>query len=400
MPAPNPMLCLLDRTPLEPFHVFPRKALFNKPLRTPVPDAVADMQVGYNPATRHVSSCLRSERPLDGIREAIYAELYRLFVPTGLSPLQQRYTDFVADWIDRALPPRSRVLEIGCHDGYLLHRLAAAGHTVSGVEPSPFAEVARERYGLSVEQAFFTPGMIAGGSLDAVVMRHVAEHVEEPLALVRAAADALVPGGLLYIEVPNSLWSVEESFFPEFHVDHVSYFTRASLVWMLREAGLEVLHSEAATAYMRFPFLNALARRTDAPLPPAEHAWFQDFRLPMLVERFPALFGTYLENLRRLARSHRLAVWGSGSIGTQFAIDGGWGEEVVYVDLNPSNQGLRLSVSGHEIRPPEALRDMRPEVLLLATGWETDARRQAAAYIDAGTEVLAFHDLLRLPEGR
>ncbi len=77
------MKCLVEKIPVEPFHVFPKKALFNKPLAKPVPEAVADMTVAYCPVSRHVSSYLRADVSLEDLKTKIYQELYAGFAPTG-----------------------------------------------------------------------------------------------------------------------------------------------------------------------------------------------------------------------------------------------------------------------------------------------------------------------------
>jgi SAM-dependent methyltransferase len=41
------------------------------------------------------------------------------------------------------------------------------------------------------------------GSLDFIHMRHVIEHVEDPVGLLRRAFELLRPGGWLYVETPN-----------------------------------------------------------------------------------------------------------------------------------------------------------------------------------------------------
>src|SRR3982751_3877636 len=51
--------------------------------------------------------------------------------------------------IDRALPPRSAIVDIGCGSGELLRRLAARGHRVTGVERDA-ASVSRREHDIRV----------------------------------------------------------------------------------------------------------------------------------------------------------------------------------------------------------------------------------------------------------
>lgn len=386
--------CLLCQTVLKPFHVLKKKALVNKPVREELPDAVLDMALAYCCHCHHISSrligvCNRAE-----IDKRIYAEAYEGYPPSGLSTLQRRYIEFIAEWIASFLSPSSRILEIGCHDGCLLELLAKQGHSCEGVEPSPFAEVARSR-GLLVHREFYNEQRFEKGKYDLVITRHVVEHLPEPVAFVESIARLLKVDGLLYVEVPNSLGSLEQSFYPEFHVDHISYFTAASLEWLLRRCGLhEILHLESYHAYMKFPFLAAIARCSHAGRSyPGK--WLIDFRMEDLLQSFPIRHARYLQRLRSLRTEGRLAVWGTGSIGTQFAIDAGWKlDEVVYVDPNPANQGKLLSVTGHPVFPPQVIEQRQCEAVLIASGWEEDVRMQISKVLGKNIKLYTFTELV------
>lgn len=385
--------CRICRGPSRVFSTLPKRSLYNKPVREPKPGAVADMRLGFCDSCRHISAHLQSDFPLEHLKEEVYGELYANFVPTELSPNQTAFTNFVADWLARRLPSRQRVLEIGCHDGYYLNRLKSAGHQCVGVEPSPFADYATKMYGLEVRKEFFDASMFGDASFDVIVLRHVLEHVDHPAKLLGDALRVLKPGGFLYVEVPNSLWSLQERYYPEFHVDHLSYFTPQSMQTMLQGHGLDVSHLETFTSYMRFPFMGALCRKA----PNAKAAttdWMLDFGIQRSLDAFQSGYKHYVESLRATP-TEGLAVWGAGSIGTQYAIDGGWkSDEGVYVDINPANQNLRLSVSGHRVHPPQTLLERPPKTLLIASGWEDDVRRQSAPFIERQTQVLGFHGLV------
>lgn len=389
--------CLLCRENLEPFHVFPKKALFTKPLKSAQPAAVADMHIAFCPQCRHISSHLDTSFSKEQLSRITYEELYENFVPTDLSPSQKSFTEFVGRWLQRSIPARSRVLEIGSHDGYLLHLIQKQGHTCEGVEPSPFADFSREKYGLSVIKDFFRAEQFEPESFDVVILRHVIEHLHEPAVLLEEALRSLKIGGLLYVEVPNSYSSLSECFFPEFHADHISYFTMPSMAHLLAECGLsEIVHQESVIAYMKFPFISALARKGEKRMAAKEAGWFLDFRMPELIRSFKTSYATYLKNLRALREAGSLAVWGTGSIGIQYAIDAGWGaDEVTYVDINPKNQGLFLSVTGQKVQSPETLKKNPPDTFLIASGWEHDVRQQATKFVGGAGRVLGYSDLLR-----
>jgi len=396
--------CLICGATIAPFKILPKRALFTKPLTKAIPTSAADMTLVFCESCRHVSTRLETTMSPEELHAITYGELYRSYAPTGLSGLQKRYTDFVGEWLASQLTVKSKVIEIGSHDGYMLSLLAAKGHDCRGVEPSPFADIAREKYKLEVEKDFFDPSRYEAESFDMVIMRHVVEHVDAPVKFVADAVRVLKPGGLLYIEVPNSQWSVEATYFPEFHADHISYFSMASLLQLFDRAGVrDIRHAEGVSAYMRFPFLNVLARKTEGAtvLGASRGGWFMDFRGRDVLERFSSTFDLYVSRLRALKDERPLGVWGTGSIGIQYAIDAGWGldDNVTYVDPNPASQGLQLSVTGHHVHKPDVLKERGINRLLIASGWEEDVWRQAAPYLAPGAEVYTFADLIRKTSG-
>jgi SAM-dependent methyltransferase len=85
------------------------------------------------------------------------------------------------------------------------------------------------------------PGL---GAMDAVVIWHVLEHLRDPPAALRAAGEALVPGGLLFVAVPNAA-SWQARFFGRhwFHLDvprHLHFLTLEGLGPVLRANGFSV----------------------------------------------------------------------------------------------------------------------------------------------------------------
>lgn len=160
------------------------------------------------------------------------------------------------DQIEKQRKP-GRLLDVGAGKGEFLATARRRGWEVDGVEPSaPFCRYAKERHGLELRQGYLgqTSGL-AEGSYDAVTLNHVLEHVEAPAVLLELCARYLKPGGVLFIEVPNSDsyllrladlvfrakgldWSTRLSpLHPPFH--RFGY-TERSLTFALQRAGLTV----------------------------------------------------------------------------------------------------------------------------------------------------------------
>jgi hypothetical protein len=168
---------------------------------------------------------------------------------------------------------------------------------------------------------------------------------------------------------------------------------------MLRAGALEILHQETIYAYMKFPFQCVLARKSAGKSAAAgpDQGWFIDQAIDRFLKNLVIQDQCYRRGLAAVPRRGRTAVWGCGSIGTQFAVDAAWSQaEVFYVDINSANHGYVLSVSGHTIHPPQSIKDRKAELLLIASGWEEDALKQAQPYLGAGTKVCTYGDLLSL----
>lgn len=107
--------------------------------------------------------------------------------------------------IVEALDGCERVLEMGYGTGMTTRVLRDRGVAIEVVEGSPvLVETARGRHpGLVVHEAMFET-FAPGPVFDAVLALFVAEHVDDPVALFRTAAQWLRPGGRLVVAVPNA----------------------------------------------------------------------------------------------------------------------------------------------------------------------------------------------------
>jgi SAM-dependent methyltransferase len=102
-----------------------------------------------------------------------------------------------------------RVLDVGCGSGALagaLRRAAPRAHVV-GIDPSEgMLQRARAR-GVTAVRADAAALPVAPGSVDAVVLAYMLFHLADPTAGVRAAREALRPGGVVGIVT----WEREEA---------------------------------------------------------------------------------------------------------------------------------------------------------------------------------------------
>ena len=140
--------------------------------------------------------------------------------------------------------PPARLLDAGAGRGRFVAAARATGYEATAIEAEPArARAAASLYGVDVAAARIEQADVRPGSLDAISVWHVLEHLEEPGAALERAASWLRPGGVILVGVPNlASWQARLGGRRWFHLDlprHRTHFTPAGLHTALRRAGLE-----------------------------------------------------------------------------------------------------------------------------------------------------------------
>lgn len=135
------------------------------------------------------------------------------------------------------------MLDFGAGSGWYLKEMAQAGWQATGYELDPnHAEALAKQLGLPV---------IAGeaalearpATFDLITLNFAFEHLDRPRHVLSLLRKCLKPGGEIYLSVPN-IDSREAQLFKDrwFHLDpprHVSFFNKALLSQVLRDAGFD-----------------------------------------------------------------------------------------------------------------------------------------------------------------
>ena len=152
---------------------------------------------------------------------------------------------------------QGRLMDFGCGGGEFLRRMAWLGWTVTGVDFSQDAVDLVRAAGFEACHGSLPHPELAGRRFDVITMRMSLEHVHDPLATVRAAAEMLDIGGKLVIIVPN-FGSWDRTHFGEawYALDlprHLTHFEKHTLQGLLERVGLRVehLHSEGDDGILR-----------------------------------------------------------------------------------------------------------------------------------------------------
>jgi SAM-dependent methyltransferase len=167
------------------------------------------------------------------------------------------------------LGPAARVLEIGAGDGHTVASFARRlpGGDVTGLDaafeadqrPAPNVRLVAGRLDDRTHPAGLAP------PYDCIAAFHVLEHQHDPVAFLKMLAALLSPGGVLYLEVPNTYrpWWLGKEVEVFFSTVHLFNYGRRSLEVLARAAGLEPVAWQAPAKALR-----VIARAGAAP-PPA-----------------------------------------------------------------------------------------------------------------------------------
>jgi len=107
------------------------------------------------------------------------------------------HLDWVADLVFDTMDTDS-LIEVGCGKGTFLDILSARGATITGFDPTYEGDDRR------IEKVLFGPDL--GMNAKGLILRHVLEHIENPVDFLMQLAEANGGQGLIYIEVPCFDW--------------------------------------------------------------------------------------------------------------------------------------------------------------------------------------------------
>ena len=153
--------------------------------------------------------------------------------------------EWVSDRMDGYYVPDRRLLEIGANVGLFLAVAAERGWDGSGIEPSAWAvEQGRARFGVDLRQGAIESLDVEPGSVDALVMLDVLEHLADPAEALRRLRPVLADQGvfaLATVNVEGLHGRLRGGDWPWFIRSHLHYFRPATLTRMLSEAGFEAV---------------------------------------------------------------------------------------------------------------------------------------------------------------
>lgn len=287
------------------------------------------------------------------------------------SPRFHAYAEALADrLIDKYDIRNKTVVDIGCGKGEFISMLCDAGTNLGyGFDMS--YEENRDSRATSRSVTFLKDTYderYADLGADLLCCRHVLEHIQSPTVFMAGIHRiASRNNALLYFEVPNALYSINDMGIWDFIYEHCSYFCMESIQRCFQLAGYQVLDT-----YTDFgdQFLCIESRPANTALASID----QDVQLSELtgtIWRFEQHYRDKIdywnEQLSETAAAgKRVLLWGSGSKGVTFlnCVDSAAAVQAI-VDVNPNKHGKFVSGTGHEILAPERLKESPPDLVII-----------------------------------
>jgi SAM-dependent methyltransferase len=315
------------------------------------------------------------------------------------SPAFHQYLEGLVDHLVRGCGLKNgRVVEVGCGKGAFIHKLLTHpdNHSeVVGFDPSylgPESLGPRAR----VVKDFYTPTTAVPA--DAVICRHVIEHIPEPLDLLRTvrAAIGVARSASVFFETPCVEWILSNRVLWDFFYEHCSLFTAGSLALALERAGFTV---ERVKHVFGGQYLWIHGGAIGSPMNATQSRPMTDSqRLADLASAFAAdemeRVARWIELIEQLAARGKVFAWGAGAKGVTFAnlVDCDQQRLAGVVDVNPAKQGRYLPGAGHTIvSPAQAIAAGAAAVLVLNPNYRAEVQ---AAVRQLGSDAIVV-DLMQ-----
>jgi len=261
------------------------------------------------------------------------------------------------------------ILEIGCGDGYMLDLMVQNGvASATGFDPSmagvdtPFTT----RENVEIIGEYFRSDQI-DRPFDAILCRHVLEHLDDPVSLLtdirRAIGDQDLP---IYFEVPNAGWMLDTISMWDVIYEHVGYWSAPAITTLFRRTGFKPV---SVTTGYGDQFLMVEATPAE---PDPDYLDAGTNRIIQAADAFGTAATAELQQWRaRLSEfDGRVVIWGAGSKGITFANALGAAAQPLnaLVDLNKRKHGLMTAGVALPVIAPEDLVDIRPDLVLISNG--------------------------------
>ena len=305
----------------------------------------------------------------------------------------QRYVDQMIDQL--ALTGKSKVVEIASNDGYLLQYFVQRGIPSLGIEPAANVAKVAESKGVPTLVKFFGVDTAreladAGQQADLILGNNVLAQVPDLNDFVGGMKILLAPAGVITVEFPHLLRTIDGNQFDQVYHEHFSYFSLYAAERIFGAHGLPIFdveelpthggsiriyarHAEDTSKSVTQRLVDLRAREAAAGIATLEY--YQDFE--MRVQETKRKLLEFLIEAKRAGK--RVVGYGAPGKGNTLLNYCGIRTDFVdfTVDRSPHKHGKFLPGTHIPIYSPERLMETRPDyVLILPWNLKTEIMEQ------------------------
>jgi hypothetical protein len=255
----------------------------------------------------------------------------------AVSPLFQQHLSSVLSIIESTIG-KEEIVEVGCGKGFFLEMLFKEGFQVIGFDPT------YEGSNPVIEKRYFTSDV--GIQSKGIILRHVLEHIQNPIDFLFQLRDANGGHGKVYIEVPCFDWICRHRAWFDIFYEHVNYF---------RISDFHHMFSEVIDSGKLFgnQYIYVVAELSSLQIPKFDNS---------SSVYFPTDFLRKLTDYQ-IVEQAKAAIWGGASKGVIFALlKSRIGHFVdVVIDINPAKQNKYLPSTGIKVSSPDKIFDLLPD---------------------------------------
>lgn len=296
----------------------------------------------------------------------------------------QKFQDELAEeWIRQYDLKHKRIIEIGCGEGSFLKRFLRPEFANTGFafEPGPDVEKARQN-GIECYREFFHAAHGLALKPDAIICRHVIEHLSNPLDFViQIALESQLQEHypLVFAEVPCIEKAIRMGRLNDFLYEHVSNFTQNSFRTLFEIGGFDIV--DVSLRYDE-EVVDIIARPKQSKQ--ARAVWKESLK-------FRSNVNSQIENINQqlnqwLKEEKKIAFWAGTGKGASFLnifqIDDR--RFPIVVDSDPLKHDGFVPGTGQVIRSPQYLIENPVDIIFITSQWRVpdiaDEIRQKIPY--------------------
>jgi len=293
-----------------------------------------------------------------------------------------------ADWLVQEAISRGHVqkgdlvVDIGSGNGALLKAFKKAGMKVIGIDPSPHSAAQSIVDGVTIYGELFTPALSnriskEHGLASLVTAEYVLGSIDNLHAVATGVRHILKPEGLFCFLEPYLADMLEQNLFDLVQHERISYFSALPLEPFFRSVHMHLI--EAKRIDYRGGSLCGIVQRADGPHVVSTHLKeLVDKEKSTKLQSIDTLnsFAARVEEMKIVlngmvsdfkSQGKHVAGYGASGRTVSFVHEFGWTSDIIefIADENPHKHGLFLPGTTIPVVHPGALKDHKPDVIII-----------------------------------